>query len=287
VPVEIRRFDSVEAFLDTAGSFLEAREPEHMLTLGLVGGAHPPGARPAFGALLVALVGPRIVATAIWTPPWNVILSEIDDKAAIVAIASALAGDDLGGVHAPVELAEAFARSWTAHSGRSYRSGMRQRSYALEIVQHPTGVPGHLRRVTSGDRQIMTEWMAGFDREAMGGEVGPRDIDAFVEELIGSPDRVGYVWDDGGPVSMCQATGATPRGTRIGAVYTPPELRRRGYASALVAAASQAELDKGRRWCFLFTDLANPTSNRIYQAIGYRPIRDVQTFRFERLAEAN
>ena len=85
---------------------------------------------------------------------------------------------------------------------------------------------------------------------------------------------------------MCQATGATPHGIRIGAVYTPPELRRRGYASALVAAVSQAELDRGRRWCFLFTDLANPTSNRIYQAIGYRPIRDVRMFRFDRLTTA-
>ena len=46
--------------------------------------------------------------------------------------------------------------------------------------------------------------------------------------------------------------------------------------------AKQAELDKGRRWCFLFTDLANPTSNRIYQAIGYRPVRDVRMFHFER-----
>ena len=92
----------------------------------------------------------------------------------------------------------------------------------------------------------------------------------------------GYIWEDGGPVSMLQATGATPHGIRIGAVYTPPELRRRGYASALTAAASQAELDRGRRWCFLFTNLANPTSNRIYQAIGYRPIRDLRICRFDR-----
>ena len=122
----------------------------------------------------------------------------------------------------------------------------------------------------------MTEWMIGFDREAMGGEAGRRDMTAMVDELINASNRIGYIWEDGEPVSMCQATGATPHGIRIGAVYTPPELRRRGYASALVAAVSQAELDRGRRWCFLFTDLANPTSNRIYQAIGYRPIRDVR-----------
>ena len=73
----------------------------------------------------------------------------------------------------------------------------------------------------------------------------------------------------------------TPNGVRIGPVYTPPEARNRGYASALVAAISQAQLDAGRRFCFLFTDLANPTSNHIYQMIGYEPVRDVDMWRHD------
>ena len=76
-------------------------------------------------------------------------------------------------------------------------------------------------------------------------------------------------------MSLTGVGGLTPHGIRVGPVYTPPELRGRGYASNLVAAASQAALDDGRRALFLFTDLANPTSNRIYQAIGYEPVRDV------------
>ncbi len=68
--------------------------------------------------------------------------------------------------------------------------------------------------------------------------------------------------------------GETPNGIRIGPVYTPPADRGQGYASALVAAVSQAQLDAGRRFCFLYADLANPTSNKIYQAIGYRPVTD-------------
>jgi predicted GNAT family acetyltransferase len=80
---------------------------------------------------------------------------------------------------------------------------------------------------------------------------------------------------------MCGTSRSTPNGSRIGPVYTPPDLRRRGYASAVVAAASQAQLDAGARFCFLFTDLANPTSNRIYQAIGYEPVRDVEVYTFE------
>jgi predicted GNAT family acetyltransferase len=282
VPVEIRRFDAVAPFLDVAGPFLEAREPEHMLTLGIVGGAHAPGEQVEFGALVSAITDGRVVATAVWTPPWNVILSEVDDSRAVDALADALAGELLPGVFAPDEHAEAFAQAWSARTGRSFRRVMRQRSYALEHVEMPQGVRGRLRHAAPGDRALMIAWMEGFDREAMGSESGRRDIGALVDELIESRDRIGYIWEDGAPVSMCQATGATPNGIRIGAVYTPPELRRRGYASALVAAGSQAELDRGRRWCFLFTDLANPTSNRIYQAIGYRPIRDIRMFRFDR-----
>jgi predicted GNAT family acetyltransferase len=80
---------------------------------------------------------------------------------------------------------------------------------------------------------------------------------------------------------MCGVGGLTPNGIRIGPVYTPPGLRRRGYASACVAAASQAQLDSGRRSCFLFADNANPTSNHIYLTIGYQPVSDVTVYRFD------
>jgi uncharacterized protein len=281
VPVETSRFDSVEAFLDVARPFLEAREPEHQLTLAILGDAEAHGGFPKDGALVVALRDGRVVATAIWTPPWNVILSEVDDGRALEAMADSLAADDLTGVNGPAEHVETFARAWCERTGHRYVEGMRQRGYALDKVAAPKDVPGRLRRAGPGDRAVMTAWMEGFDREAMGSEAGRRDIDAMVDELINSSSRIGYIWDDHNPVSMCQAVGATPHGIRIGAVYTPPELRRRGYASALVAAVSQAELDRGRRWCFLFTDLANPTSNRIYQAVGYRPIRDLRVYRFD------
>ena len=128
----------------------------------------------------------------------------------------------------------------------------------------------------------MTEWMTGFDTEAMGSEAGRRDIEGVRQRAPRRAEPHGLHLGAMGYRSRCARQPAPrPHGIRIGAVYTPPELRRRGYASALVAAVSQAELDRGRRWCFLFTDLANPTSNRIYQAIGYRPIRDIQMFRFE------
>ncbi len=94
--------------------------------------------------------------------------------------------------------------------------------------------------------------------------------------------RTMYLWENRDRVvSMAGASGETPNGIRIGPVYTPPELRGRGYASALTAAVSQHQLDSGRRFCFLFTDLANPTSNKIYRAIGYEPVTDVDQYAFE------
>ncbi len=96
-----------------------------------------------------------------------------------------------------------------------------------------------------------------------------------------TPGRTMRLWiDDGVPVSMTGFGAATPNGQRVGPVYTPPDRRGRGYASNLVAQGSQAALDAGRRFLFLFTDLANPTSNKIYQAIGYEPVTDIDRYSF-------
>jgi len=88
------------------------------------------------------------------------------------------------------------------------------------------------------------------------------------------------LWEDGRPVSLASFGNPTPNGIRIGPVYTPPEYRRRGYASALVAELSERLL-AGRRFCFLFTDLANPTANRIYEQIGYRRVCEAAEIVFE------
>ena len=98
--------------------------------------------------------------------------------------------------------------------------------------------------------------------------------------LGGGTDSGLYLWDDGRPVSLAGYSGPTPHGIRVGPVYTPPAQRGNGYASACVAALSQLLLDGGRAHCFLFTDLGNPTSNHIYQAIGYWPVCDVDEYRF-------
>ncbi len=80
---------------------------------------------------------------------------------------------------------------------------------------------------------------------------------------------------------MAAVVEISERGVRISLVYTPPDRRRQGYASASVAGLSQAMLESGKRYCCLFTDLANPTSNHIYAVIGYRPVVDMYTIAFD------
>ena len=103
----------------------------------------------------------------------------------------------------------------------------------------------------------------------------------MIDRYLGGGSRGLRLWEDGGRVvSLAGFGGPTPRGIRVGPVYTPPELRNRGYARALVADLSAERLAAGRRYCFLFTDLSNPTSNRIYQQIGYEPVRELAIYTF-------
>ena len=129
--------------------------------------------------------------------------------------------------------------------------------------------------------RLLSDWIEAFHDEAS--ISNPRqDYATMADRWIRRLGRTVYLWADGGrPVSMTGVGGLTPNGIRVGPVYTPPEERGRGYASNLVAQASQAQLDAGRTFVFLFTDLANPTSNKIYQAIGYEPVNDVDEWEFE------
>ena len=270
----------VDEFEGAAGAFLARREAEHNLMLGLlpaIRAGHWPDAH-----FCVVRASERVVAAALRTPPMPLILSLVDDPEAVAVAVEALAGStpDLPGVVGPKGPADEFALLWQTRTGRRARLKMAERIFRLTRVVPPRPVAGHLRRATANDRDRVADWMRAFVLEAMGPEEDVSTSGAIADRWLTEPGRWLYVWDDGRPVSMCGASGETVNGIRIGAVYTPPELRGRGYASACVAAASQAQLDRGRRFCFLYTDLANPTSNKIYQAIGYRPVCDVDEYRF-------
>jgi uncharacterized protein len=172
----------------------------------------------------------------------------------------------------PAVQARSFAEAWAGAKGVDVKQGMRQRIYALERVVFPEPMAsGSLRLATRRDFDLLASWMELFAAET---HVGTVNVQSFLENHIAN--KTVFVWEDGGaPVTSALYSGKTPNGVRIGFVYTPEPHRRRGYASACVAALSQRALDTGNRFCCLYTDLSNPTSNDIYQRVGYVPVCDV------------
>jgi predicted GNAT family acetyltransferase len=290
-PLRLRRAADVDEFDRLAGAFLRAREAEHnlilrlcsslraMLTAPLTRMADSPPSLPPYFAVVTS--GDEVVGAAMRTPPYNAILSAMSDDRAVDLVADDLlaTAPDLTGVLGEKRRALRFAERWTTYTERAHHLKTAERIFQLTTVVPPRPVGGRMRSATVGDRELVTRWFASFIREALredGSAAG-----AMAERWLGTPDRTLYLWEDAQPVSICGAAGRTPNGIRIGAVYTPPELRGRGYASNCVAAASQAQLDSGLRYCFLYTDLANPTSNHVYREIGYEPVCDVDEYQFE------
>jgi predicted GNAT family acetyltransferase len=284
--MRLTRFGDVATFRARAEPFLLAHEAAHCLQLGILATlSEQPAEYPLPPYLALVEEGERVAAVALRTPPYNLVLSLLREDApqavalAVIAADLALLQPDLPGVLGPAPLSLAFAEAWQRRTGRAFQLGLRERIFELTAVRGVGGVSGRLRTATTADRDLLVTWVDAFFTEAAP-EPGPFDAEAWVANLFASPLRGAYLWEDGGPVSLACSGGPTPNGMRVGPVYTPPERRGHGYASAATAALSQLLLKRGRRFCFLFTDLANPTSNHIYQAIGYQPVCDVNIYHF-------
>lgn len=287
-PITVERFGDARAFLDAGEPFLAAREAEHNLILGICAGLlRDPGRPTSTPYLAIARRGGTPVGAAIMTPPFNLVLSCMDDPGAIAAFADDLTvraryAPPLPGVTAPIEVGAAFGRLWTDRRSLAVRRTMAERIYRVEHLTTPIGVPGQARIATSDDRDLLVAWCDAFLAEALG-RTDPSEAANIVDRGLASGTRTFYLWEDDGPASLAGVNGPTPNGIRIGPVYTPPGRRGHGYGSAVTAAATQAQFDAGRRFVYLFTDLANPTSNKIYQAIGYEPVIDIDQLAFEAL----
>jgi uncharacterized protein len=267
--MELRRYTDVDAYLEAATPYLIEREAEHNLIFGVAATyREDPGQYTGSAYLATVHDDERVVAAALQTPPHRLVLSEVDDRAAIGLIAQDTLEFDLPGAQGPVEIVREFVREREARGGPPAHRALGERVYRLTAVIPSRPVTGIVRMPGPSDREVIADWIHAFRVEALDEDDRPSSEEA-ADRWIAGRGRSLYAWEaDGELVSLAGVTGPTPHGIRVGPVYTPPEQRGRGYASALVAAVSQAQLDSGRRFVFLFTDLANPTSNRIYQAIG-------------------
>jgi predicted GNAT family acetyltransferase len=284
--MELMRFHTIEEFYRRTESFLMERETEHNLILGIAGSMMRNPSLVDFEPYLACVVHEGEVVAAALMNPLNLIPSHIADERAIGLIASDLYAERRTppGVVSSVPFSRLFVEEWQRLTGQPNRLAMAQRIYKLEQVIPVAKVPGSFRHSDERHRDIIFRWLAAFNAEALG-ETDTSRLEGQVARYI-APGVTGmYLWEDGGPVSMAASMRPTPNGVVIGGVYTPPELRGRGYASACVAALSQQMLDAGKKWCCLYTDLANPTSNHIYQAIGYEPLRDSAMYRLNNLEE--
>ena len=153
------------------------------------------------------------------------------------------------------------------------------------VVDPPRPGPGALVVATKADRDLALRWWDEFVVESDVIDAGPESRVATVDFRIDQGHLFLWVNDDRA-VSMVSANPAVAGVVRIGPVYTPPAARRRGYAGAAVAAVSRHALEAGAHTCLLYTDLANPTSNKIYAEVGYRRIAEWEERVFTRGARA-
>ncbi|MBA3645496.1 MAG: GNAT family N-acetyltransferase [Gemmatimonadaceae bacterium] len=278
-PVVLERFGSAENFSAASVAFLVAREAENNLLLGitsdLVGGGTF-GAEPPYMA--VARRGGAMTAVAMRTPPFGVTLSATEDLDAIDVIAEDVAREypSIPGLIAPVSAADRFASKWESLKPERRLVRANERIHKCSTVNRTRSPRGEMRVFRESDRELAVQWRKLFISESkLPNPGGDAELRAGIDRHLRSRDGGYFFWDvDGENVSMAAAGGRTPNGIRIGPVYTPPSYRGKGYATSLVADLTQMMLERGLSFCFLFTDLANPTSNSIYAQIGYVPVID-------------
>jgi ribosomal protein S18 acetylase RimI-like enzyme len=265
-------------YLDGAGSFLRRRPVEHSVLLSVVA-SHLADtvARARPDLWLWVEDHAEVVAAAQNTPPHGAYLSTGPTEA-MQALARTLwrLRPDLPGVAGLGSAPREFATEWSRLGGPQAAVATRLGLYAADDVTLPLGIAGRLRLATDADASLLRDWSQQFVAEA--------GVTPSTQDRVGPLIHAGLlsVWEvDGAMVSMAAVTVAEGGVCRVQLVYTPPENRRRGYASACVAALTARELTTAGLTCVLYTDLANATSNDIYQAIGYRRVGDAVDLRFD------
>lgn len=271
--VHVHWTDDAAEYLARAGDYLQSQPVEHSVLLTT---AHRRAAEPPGDALwLWAERDGQVVAAAQHTPPMKGYVSMLPDDT-VPALVTGLHAQrpELPGVGGMRSAAEAFAGRWCEITGVGVSTAVAQGVYVADTVRHPAEVAGHLRAADLADVDLVQGWADTFQAELDSRGVPRVDVRPRIAEGLVS------LWEDAArPVSVAMVSPAHGGVSRVSLVYTPPEHRRRGYAAGCVAAATQRELDRGHR-CMLYTDAANPTSNGVYQRIGFRRVQEAVDLSF-------
>ena len=265
--------DSLQDYSATAEGMLRARAGRNTILLNVAETLRARGLA-AFGPDLPLFgwwqpPGERAVGAAfLHTPPWPVVLTSMTaGTAAELAHELASPGRAVSGVNGDQAEAAAFGAAWHELTGDAVEESMRSRLYQLGELRPPDPFPpGQARVAGPADRDLLISWTQAFRDEA---GAAPANVDDVLSYR-------GYtLWErDGQPVSLAALTRQVAGQVRVGTVYTPPGHRGRGYGGAVTWTVSQAARDAGAGQVLLFTDLGNPTSNALYQRLGYQPVAD-------------
>jgi predicted GNAT family acetyltransferase len=220
----------------------------------------------------------EVLAVATQTPPHALLFSPVDEACAVALAdhlhAGSWSGTQFSGVVPSVHL---LARRWQSHVKRDLKLHLALKLFRTSRVTDPRPSPGELRVAATDDMPVVTDWIIAF-----GAEIREPFPDPGRAARLGIEEGRIHLWAvDGQPRGICAWQGPTPNSVRIGLVYTPPEHRGRGYASNAVAELTRRLLASGRKYCTLFTDKSNPTSNSVYTKIGYEAVADFEHVKFD------
>lgn len=278
--LHIDHYTNPSAFYSTTGAFLMAREIENNVSIGLALNAIRGGSSRV--QMWRVHDGQNVVGAALISPGRKLNLVTPAEAVAPVLAERLLAdGVALPGIRGEPAACQRFAEVWGQGSGQQAHLEMPQLLYRLDAVLPTTVVTGVMRKAYPVERAHLITWMDGFEEDAFG-TFRPGESERYIDILMEASDGRGiWVWEvNGRSVSMVSVNRLTPHGAVVSGVYTPPEHRRNGYAGALTAEVSAQMLASGRKWCTLYTDRNNPTSNKIYQQIGYFVVAEQEDWGF-------
>jgi predicted GNAT family acetyltransferase len=282
--MRVRRIDDVGGFMALADPVLMRDEARHNLHLGTLATLRDRPDVYAERRFWIVEQDDDVVGVALRTPPFRLLVAQSTHDGALEALADHLVAGNIHvpGVVAAEPEASRFANAWSARTGAETVVRVQQTIHRLERILPTPISSGGARVATRADLGLLERWLDAFMAEVLPHEpVDDARHRALEARLTPDADSGIWLWEDGNlPVSMAGFSGPTPNGMRVGPVYTPPASRGRGYATSLVAALSARLLRHGRRYCFLYTDRANPTSNAIYRAIGYKPVCEAADIEF-------
>ncbi len=277
-------FSDARAFVDRTLPDLSGDETRNNLILGLaLRLKEDPHAYTEQDPLMAVVSDEsgKNLAIAIMTPPFPIIIqSEPLHLEALETLADALLknGWYLPGVNGVSEVSDAFAQIWERKTGQKVGLLMSLRAYELRKVADLEYPSGGMRIAEEKDAQKVAEMHNAMRQELVAQPGNAATVESALKTI--RQQRTFFWVVDGEVVSITNAVRPQIKGICISGVYTPPEFRRKGYARALVAEVSKEMLSSGFELTNLFTDLANPTSNKIYQEVGYEAVCDYRQYSF-------